>query len=165
MKTLFALLVLLLISFAVSAQIYDANLNVYKDVNTIAQLKEKLGIETNIVHYRINDVHVVELYEEGTGKFVGFIGDTTKIRVQDIRYFQQDERMSYLLSKYLEPIAIAIYNNKVFIGMTTEEATDSWGEPKDINRTITEDIVHEQWVYGMGKYLYFENGELKTIQD
>lgn len=40
-----------------------------------------------------------------------------------------------------------------------------WGEPNSINRTITSWGVSEQWVYGDGRYLYFRNGRLDTIQD
>lgn len=51
------------------------------------------------------------------------------------------------------------------IGMTKEEVLEIFGEPKDINRTITADSVSEQWVYSGGIYLYFEDGILTTIQD
>ena len=58
----------------------------------------------------------------------------------------------------------AIEEREVYIGMTKEMVLTSWGEPKDINRTVTEWGVHEQWVYG-SQYLYFDNGELTTFQD
>lgn len=54
----------------------------------------------------------------------------------------------------------------VTIGMTQQEVLDSmWGEPKDINRTITENHVYEQWVYGYPNYLYFTDGILTSIQN
>ncbi len=39
-----------------------------------------------------------------------------------------------------------------------------WGKPRKTN--ITEGVGgrHEQWVYGEGAYLYFDNGILKSIQ-
>lgn len=40
-----------------------------------------------------------------------------------------------------------------------------WGEPEHINRTITSSGTREQWAYGGGSYLYFENGRLVAIQD
>ena len=42
---------------------------------------------------------------------------------------------------------------------------ESWGKPDDINTTIGSYGTHEQWVYGNGYYLYFENGKLTNIQN
>lgn len=40
-----------------------------------------------------------------------------------------------------------------------EALNSSWGEPTKKNITITSSgTVHEQWVYGNGKYVYVENG-------
>ena len=54
----------------------------------------------------------------------------------------------------------------VRIGMTTSQVLNKthWGGPSSVNRTITPAGVGEQWVYGMGQYLYFVNGRLKAIQ-
>lgn len=52
------------------------------------------------------------------------------------------------------------------IGMTKAQALASnWGKPSKINTTIKAGLTHEQWVYGTGSYLYFENGILTTIQN
>lgn len=52
------------------------------------------------------------------------------------------------------------------LGMSYEEVLASlWGEPYDINRTVTEYGTYEQWVYGNGQYLYFEDGILTSFQD
>jgi hypothetical protein len=59
----------------------------------------------------------------------------------------------------------AIENEKVFVGMTTEQVIMSWGKPTDVNRTRVGRAVHEQWVYGNGTYLYFDNGILTGIQN
>lgn len=54
----------------------------------------------------------------------------------------------------------------VDIGMTQQDVLDSsWGKPKDINRTVTENHVYEQWVYGYPNYLYFTDGILTSIQN
>jgi len=49
--------------------------------------------------------------------------------------------------------------------MTKNMCLDSWGSPSDINKTIGSFGVHEQWVYGLGSYVYFENGVITTIQN
>lgn len=53
------------------------------------------------------------------------------------------------------------------IGMTKEQIVKrtNWGAPNDINRTITAGGIREQWVYGIERYLYFDNGILAVIQD
>jgi len=58
----------------------------------------------------------------------------------------------------------AISARQVMIGMTAMQCLQSWGRPDDINRTITANGRHEQWVYG-SKYLYFDDGVLTTIQN
>ena len=70
-----------------------------------------------------------------------------------------------MINKYGARIGKLISENKVVIGMSKNICTLSWGEPYDINRTITKGRVFEQWVYSMGTYLYFENDVLVAIQD
>ncbi len=56
----------------------------------------------------------------------------------------------------------------VSIGMTEERVLQSsWGKPDSVNRTITANVVHEQWVYEsrVRGYLYFDNGILTGIQN
>jgi hypothetical protein len=49
--------------------------------------------------------------------------------------------------------------------MTAEQATLSWGKPSQVNRTITEKHISEQWIYEGEHYLYFDDGILQSIQD
>lgn len=54
---------------------------------------------------------------------------------------------------------------KARIGMTKAQViSSSWGKPESINTTIVGKITQEQWVYGLGDYLYFSNGRLTAIQ-
>ena len=51
------------------------------------------------------------------------------------------------------------------IGMTADEVRKStWGEPQKINTTITTNGTSEQWCYSNNKYVYLENGIVKSIQ-
>lgn len=54
---------------------------------------------------------------------------------------------------------------QIQIGMTDEMCRVSWGTPEDINKTVGSWGVHEQWVYGSGYYVYFENGILTSWQN
>jgi hypothetical protein len=54
----------------------------------------------------------------------------------------------------------------VSIGMTQADVlASSWGRPESINKSHYASGTHEQWVYGSGSYLYFENGILSSIQN
>ncbi|MHC4983783.1 MAG: hypothetical protein ACYTF6_11550, partial [Planctomycetota bacterium] len=59
----------------------------------------------------------------------------------------------------------AIKGGRVFVGMRSEQARLSWGEPEKINRTTTAQGTREQWVYDRDQCLYFENGVLTAIQN
>jgi hypothetical protein len=52
------------------------------------------------------------------------------------------------------------------IGMTKAEVLDGtwWGAPVKINTTETANLISEQWVYTAGRYLYFRNNRLFSIQ-
>jgi len=53
----------------------------------------------------------------------------------------------------------------VRLGMTREDViASSWGRPEHINTTATRYGTREQWVYGIGNYLYFEDGVLTSVQ-
>lgn len=58
-----------------------------------------------------------------------------------------------------------IADGKVVLGMNKEMCLASWGNPININRTVIRGLTSEQWVFGWGTYLYFENGVLTAIQN
>ncbi|MGS2779879.1 hypothetical protein ACVBAX_21310 [Robertmurraya sp. GLU-23] len=74
---------------------------------------------------------------------------------------------------YIDQLRVEINNKKqpsknfgVKIGMTKDEVLNSsWGKPDSINTTTSVYGNSEQWVYGNGNYLYFENEVLVTIQN
>lgn len=78
---------------------------------------------------------------------------------------EQKERETRIRKQYGAATAKLIIEGRVRIGMTAQMCRDAWGEPSDINRTTGSWGVHEQWVYGLGSYLYFENGILTSIQN
>lgn len=76
-------------------------------------------------------------------------------------YFDETEysRLYLQPDDYVEP-------QEPEIGMTAEEVKYStWGKPTKINKTTTKYGVHEQWVYSSGKYIYFDDGVVTSIQE
>lgn len=67
-----------------------------------------------------------------------------------------------------EKVAAAIAEQQIFIGMTADEARQSWGAPNKINTSIGSYGRHEQWVYDRGRsraqYVYVENGVVTSMQ-
>jgi len=86
-----------------------------------------------------------------------------KVKALDIA--AKNKRKAILTHKYGASLANLILQGKVRVGMTKNMCTESWGEPSDINKSSGSWGVHEQWVYGMSSYLYFENGILTSIQN
>ena len=81
---------------------------------------------------------------------------------------EQQERIKFkndCIAKWGQKMGAYIAAGKVVLGMNKEMCTAAWGSPIDINSTIVRGLTSEQWVYGWGTYLYFDNGILRAIQN
>ena len=99
------------------------------------------------------------------------IGDAKTIKLpkevtdDSLRLIEKQKFVKDIFKKYGKKWGKLVSEKKIMIGMTKEMVLDSWGKPKDINRTVGEWGVHEQWIYSLDTYLYFENGKLTSWQD
>ncbi len=51
------------------------------------------------------------------------------------------------------------------IGMTHQQVIATcWGEPENVNRTETGNVVFDQYVYSDGRYVYLRNGAVTSLQ-
>jgi len=99
---------------------------------------------------------IPEKYKELAGAYAG---------VSNINSFgeQQQKRKEVAIANCKKS---HIEIGDVLLGMSMQTVRDcGWGEPEKRNRTITKNTIEEQWVYGGGRYLYFRNGKLQSIQD
>ena len=78
---------------------------------------------------------------------------------------KEREYKNMLVRKYGSSNAKLIMNGEVRIGFTKAMCEEAWGEPQYINNTITSHAKWEQWVYGLGTYLYFNGNKLVGIQN
>jgi hypothetical protein len=85
-------------------------------------------------------------------------------RYEKQREIELIEKRTNLIKKYGEKIGQKIFQEEIWIGMTSEMVIDSQGRPKDINKTVGSWGVHEQWVYENNTYLYLENDRLTSWQ-
>lgn len=69
------------------------------------------------------------------------------------------ERFQALIDKYGVDMAKRLYQHKVWKGISSEMARDSWGKPKQINKMYVDRGIEEEWIYS-SKYLYFRDGVL-----
>lgn len=148
----------------IGIQIYDQNNVAHPDCKTIDQYKNKLGVELESIIYDSSGEFIVELYKKGTGEFVGFVADTSKIKWQSLRYYKQRKSYNVLISKYNLPYADWIYQKRAWVGMSKEQLIDSWGKPEKVNTTLTKERRYEQWIYKNNKYVNLENDFVTIIQ-
>lgn len=69
------------------------------------------------------------------------------------------DRFRMLTEKYGGELAKSLYQHKVWKGITSEMALESWGSPHHINRMIVSRSIEEEWIYSRS-YLYFRDGIL-----
>ena len=69
------------------------------------------------------------------------------------------DRYEMLVNKYGTDIGKRLYQHKVWKGVNSDMARDSWGKPVQINRMYVDQSVDEEWIYSK-KYLYFRDGIL-----
>lgn len=74
-------------------------------------------------------------------------------------YYAPADRYEMLVNKYGTDIGKRLYQHKVWKGVNSDMALDSWGKPVQINRMYVDQSVDEEWIYSK-KYLYFRDGIL-----
>ena len=77
---------------------------------------------------------------------------------------QKKERRKELIKKYGKEIGEKIYSHEYWIGMSTDKALESLGDPETIRKNVGSWGVNEEWVY-YNLYLYFENGILTRFRN
>lgn len=117
--------------------------------------------------WKCKDLTIEEKYYSLALVLENSLGETTTVSYDgtfDERHFAYTAKEA---DKYKSKFGTEKFNlilkGKVRIGMTKEMCKLSWGEPNDINSTISSGRNSEQWVYDEN-YLYFDSGILKTIQ-
>jgi hypothetical protein len=59
-----------------------------------------------------------------------------------------------------------VSKKEIWIGMTAEQARESWGPADEVTRSSSAEGAYERWTYfDAGVYLYFQAGILTTIRD
>ena len=75
------------------------------------------------------------------------------------------KRRDFYINKYGPVNGEKVAKGLIWIGMTEAMLLDSWGQPEDINTTVTRYVKRKQYVYGLGQYVYVENGVVDAWQN
>jgi hypothetical protein len=87
--------------------------------------------------------------------------DSLELKIQQ----EVTKRKPIFIKKYGQVNGERVAKKMIWIGMTEEMLLDSWGQPKDINSTVTRYGSRKQYVYDLGQYVYVENGKVEAWQD
>lgn len=122
----------------------------------IAYLEEGILFDSNPKKYALFD----DLYEIGRPKH-NFVEYILPVSPEELRIAEKKVK-----AKAANAAAAWKARGGVSIGMTAKQVRASnWGGPESINRSTGSYGTHEQWVYGGGNYIYFENGIVSSIQN
>lgn len=144
--------------------IWSNNSLVIKNLDLITANPKRFYPMHNIERLLVTGV-VLDQYEHALGAGSFFLkvrkatGDEGLLKFNDQYFYESDP----LPADTPEEIRKAIEQKRVRKGMTAQQATLSWGKPKQVNRSAGTRGVYEQWEYGK-RNLYFENGILTSFQ-
>lgn len=85
-------------------------------------------------------------------------------RTEGVRTAHERRIAEYRRRGWSEEVIRAVIAGRIFVGMTGAQVRAAWGAPGGINRSVNSYGVHEQWVYGLGNYVYVEGGVVTSFQ-
>jgi hypothetical protein len=171
MSKLLSLFTLIFILFLVnipegSAQqiMYSRNFQPLKDVKNIKELPVNYRVRIVDRMYRLGGSVVIEYYEQGTGKFLGFLGEPEKWNweLDRLPYVKKRKELQKLLAENEgnPTLAAALYHKEPVEGMTPEVVLSAMGEP--IERRGQGGS--QTWVYEGNARVFFVNGVVFRFQ-
>jgi hypothetical protein len=89
--------------------------------------------------------------------------------VEQFKFVKLNDDQLIVLMNTMHDIAISRMNIDEplfpYVGMSKDSLEKSpWGKPDDINIKTIKDNTFEQWCYPNNRYVYVENGYVKTVQ-
>ena len=135
-----------------------------------SKIKNSPHVLGNVIG-EIKERSLVKVYEYENGYFLiqldsltGYANEIYLTSSYKLARMKDDYNYHVFEKEFGEEVARKLADHKIWLGMTSRMAVISIGEPIEKNKTTGSFGVHEQWVY-KSKYLYFEDGVLKTIQN
>lgn len=86
--------------------------------------------------------------------------------IQLISLTPQGEKNKAKHPTWSREICNAIGNKEILAGMTIEQVIEAWGNPDNVNTTVTAKGKHHQWIYKERKvYVYTDDGIVTGWQE
>jgi hypothetical protein len=118
------------------------------------------GIEGYAMKSRISQVDL-----EGVKEYFDYVEKIARDARLNLYKEESDKRLKYLIEIFGEQDGKRVHSKQIWIGMTESMLLESWGQPKDINTTVTKYGTSKQFVYGNGRYVYVKNGNVEAWQN
>ncbi len=152
---------------------FDNIKNKYKDkalflrskTDLYMDLKKKLSSTIKLKKY--SPVYLLNVFignhtdpiaiQVSSNKSTGFLFVKNEAEIEKLFYSTNPKEMY----KWSDVSWKKINEEKLWLGMTKNQAVMSWGRPDDVNKYFGRFLNHEQWMYG-NSYLYFENDKLTS---
>lgn len=115
----------------------------------------------------ISENYIKSNYEDAVSRFKAKKRLQMRTSKLDRKLNQTKQELEIIFTKFGwdKKFIFPLYEHIPVIGMNKEMVIYCWGEPKDINKTTSKYLIHEQWVYSLSKYAYFDNNILTTLQE
>lgn len=137
--------------------------NIFINAGESIRLIQLYDEDTWIASYKSDTGFIKEVYIVNSDEYVKFKAGAKSV-IPAKKTLTSSERKTIFIKQYGSVYGSAVADYKIKIGMTKEMVIMSWGKPNKVNRTVTANLVSEQWVYETA-YLYFTNGKLTSWQD
>jgi hypothetical protein len=134
---------------------------------------EQLRVRDSLLQIRVNQnreyFDKLKVDDEEVGRKNDSIAEifnrNVKLEAVAARESKLSKRKAVFVKKYGLVNGEKVSKSLIWIGMTEEMLYDSWGQPEDINTSVTRYGTRKQYVYGSGQYVYVENGKVDAWQD
>jgi len=162
----------LIITTSLSAQYYQATTRsvarLYKDKGNASSVMAYVKADTTLDVLVVEEDYLKVLYGESEGwiptnkaTLRNTEGEILRVGEQAQQVAQQQQqdpasRKEMLIRRYGSKKGNAIFQHKIWKGMTNDMVFDSWGKPLKVERLIKGSEVQEKWSY-IESYVVFDD--------
>lgn len=134
------------------------------EMDSIANVKKSLKAQEMaeyLAKFEIDEEEQIRINDSIADAMLANVKAKNRAAVENDRRLRQEK----YVKKYGSETGEKIAKRTIWIGMTEEMLIDSWGNPKDINSTVTRYSHRKQYVYSSSQYVYVENGVVEAWQN
>jgi hypothetical protein len=92
-------------------------------------------------------------------------GQASMNKIRQESEIELKTRKEKYIPKYGQINGEKVAKGVIWIGMNEGMLLDSWGQPEDINQTVTKYLKRKQYVYANSQYVYVDDGIVTAYQN